>query len=263
MVFRASPSIRLFLSKLSKSPATKKMVNTAHSSNKHPANFSQASDNDLSSKPQIIKYVLNQLHFRTNANTIVPYLKAKPEISTGHHRFSLNSIINLPNILTLPLNDSIILLSLLNCSIPILDETSKARFLTYLTPKYTGKQPQTLIYATIDKIRIHLQTTKVIEPQLTSLNRAVDNYESFGFFSQVDWCLDHWGTAEDIEGVTESTFDLPTTRIEFQTISTPPIIALQLLANTFPSVLFTLQYRLLTENVLNEVQFYPFPPFGY
>jgi hypothetical protein len=223
----------------------------------------QDSDNDLPDKTDSTKYVLNQLHFRTNSNTIIPYLKAKTEIRTGHSRFSLNSIIKLPSALISPLNDPIVRLSLMNSAVPILDESVKAVFLTYLSPDYTGKQPQALIIATIDQIRIHLQTTKVLKPELEALNRAVGNYENFGFFSQIDWCLDHWGTTEDIQDLTESTFDLPTTRIEFQTIATPPIIALQFLANTFPSVLFTLQYRLVTENNWNEVQLYPFPPFGY
>lgn len=239
------------------------MVKKTHSINTLSPNFLQTSENDISGKSHPMNFVVNQLHFRTNSNTIVPYLKAKAEIHTGHNRFSLNSIVNLPNTLILPLNDSIMELSWLNIAVPILDESVKARFLNYVTPEYTGKQPQALIYATIDKIRINLQTSKVFEPQLESLNRAVGNYESTGFFSQVDWCMDHWGTTEDIQGVSETTFDLPTTYLEFQSVSTPPIIALQFLANTFPSVLFTLRYKLSPENVWNEVQFYPFPPFGY
>ncbi|MBU1564117.1 MAG: hypothetical protein KJ630_00645 [Proteobacteria bacterium] len=205
----------------------------------------------------------NRLHFRTNSNTILPYLKSKADGNSGHACFSLNSIATLPKELILPLDDYIIQLSLLNIDIPILDETVKAKFLANWTAEYTGKQDQSDIFKKVAEIRDKLQVEKSLQPQLHVLEQAADNYQSKGFFSQFDWCMVHWGTSADILDVTNSTFLLPTACIEFQTAATPPIIALQQLANTFPSVLFTLLYQYPPENTWNEVQFYPFPPFGY
>jgi hypothetical protein len=61
----------------------------------------------------------------------------------------------------------------------------------------------------------------------------------------------------------DTTFTVPTPGIEFTTVATPPILALQILANTFPSVLFTLDYATDTSTAWTEVRFHPFPPFGY
>ena len=97
---------------------------------------------------------------------------------------------------------------------------------------------------------------------LTKLERAVDNYNATGFFSQYDWRMTHWGTIEDIFSIDEATFELPTKCIEFQTAWTPPIAGLQLLSNAFPSVKFRLEYR-LGNTPWTEVEFFPFPPFGY
>ncbi|GEM_PF-4849226 len=207
--------------------------------------------------------MINRLFFRTNAHTIIPFLKSQAATGSGHPRFSLNSIVALPETLILPLNDDVIRLSLLNIDVPILDEKVKSRFLLYFTPAYTGKQPHSLIVETLREIRERLLTASPQKQLLDNLDRAACNYENSGFFSQFDWCIDHWGTSDDIEGVTESTFELPTAFIEFATVAAPPIIALQQLANIFPSVVFTLQYRLASESDWNEVQFYPFPPFGY
>ena len=203
------------------------------------------------------------LYFRTNSNTILPFLKSKAGGSSGHALFSLNSIDNLPKELILPLSDDIIQLSLMNIDISILDEAVKTKFLANWTVEYTGKRPQSVIYEKKDELRKKLKSVKSHQAQLDVLEQAVDNYESKGFFCQFDWCMVHWGTSADIQDVTESTFLLPTTFIEFQTLATPPIIALQQLANTFPSVLFTLLYQYPPESTRAEVQFYPFPPFGY
>lgn len=213
----------------------------------------------VAGKSQPERRVTNQLYFRTNSNTILPYLKSKADGRSGHARFSLNSIANLPKELVLPLNDDLIQLSLMNIEIPILDETVKAKFLANWTVENTGKQPQPVIYEKVAEIRKRLSH----QPRIEILEQAVGNYESQGYFCQFDWCMVHWGTTADIQDVTESTFLLPTSFIEFHTVATPPIIALQQLANTFPSVLFTLLYQYPPASTWTEVQFYPFPPFGY
>jgi hypothetical protein len=211
----------------------------------------------------LIQHVINKLYFKTNSNTIVPYLKSKAKTGTGHARFTLNSIVDLPKRHILPLNDDIFRLSLLNIGLPILDEKLRAKFIADWTPEYTGKQSKSVLYETVGEIRKKLKLSKSQKHQLEVLEQATDNYEISGFFSQFDWCMDHWGTPEDIQDVTASTFDLPTDFIEFKTLLTPPVIALQQLANTFPSVWFTLLYQYPSEDTWNEVQFYPFPPFGY
>jgi hypothetical protein len=206
--------------------------------------------------------VINQLHFRTNSTTILPYLKTKAG-SSGHVRFSLNSIVNLPRDLILPLDEDIIQLSLWNIGVPILDEKVKACFLALWTAEYTGKKSNSFICEKAADMQEKLKVSPDRLLQLEALHQAMCNYDSKGFICQFDWCMDHWGTTADIYGVTESTFMLPTGFIEFQTICTPPVIAMQHLANTFPSVNFTLLYKFSLEDMWQEVQFYPFPPFGY
>jgi len=219
--------------------------------------------NDKAGKAQLVKQVMNQLRFRTNSNTILPYLQSKTDGRSGHPLFSLNSIVNLPKTLILPLSETLLRLSFLNINVPIVDEKIKAQFSTCWNPEYAGKQPKKAIYEAVTKIRKVLEASKELSSQLEILKQAVANYENEGYLCQVDWCMEHWGTIEDIQSVTESTFQLPTAFIEFQTIHSPPIVALQQLANTFPSVLFTLLFRCAPETPWKEVQFFPFPPFGY
>ncbi len=239
------------------------MVDKDTSDKQAPAFIVTNCVNQVAGKSPPARQVLNQLYFRTNSTTILPYLKSKADGNSGHPCFSLNSIINLPKALILPVNDDIRQLSVLNISVPILDEKIRARFLADWTADYRGKQPLPVLSRKVEKIRQNLHTTPCPQPQIDLLDQAMDNYEKFGFFCQLDWCMDHWGTSADIQGVTESTFELPTSFIEFQTLSTPPIIAVQQLANTFPSVLFTLLFSYLPDATWQEVQFYPFPPFGY
>lgn len=209
------------------------------------------------------RIVINQLHFRTNSNTILPYLKTKAGGGSGHALFSLNSIINLPRDLILPLGVDIIQLSIWNTGVPILDERLKARFLALWTAEYTGKKSRSFICAKAsDMLEKHnIASSRSLKPEV--VNKAMYNFEHTGFICQFDWCMDHWGTTGDIHAVTECTFLLPTRFIEFQTINTPPLIAMQHLANTFPSVNFTLLYKYSLQDVWQEVQFHPFPPFGY
>jgi hypothetical protein len=67
----------------------------------------------------------------------------------------------------------------------------------------------------------------------------------------------------DIQTVVATTFVPSTTYLEFITYLTPPIPAMQTLANTFPSVRFELRYRYHSQDSWTEVEFFPFPPFSY
>lgn len=213
-------------------------------------------------QPAALPSVVNRLQFRTNSTTILPFLKSKADGTGGHPLFSLNSIASLPKALILPLNQVVVGLALQNIEIALVDESVKARFLADWRPDYRGKKtPQELeacIATRRQKLTRDQETTDV-----DTFEQAVSNYRTHGFFCQFDWCMEHWGTVGDIEDLVETTFRLPTACIEFTTRETPPLIALQQLANTFPSVLFILSYRLLTGGEWREVQFYPFPPFGY
>lgn len=202
--------------------------------------------------------VVNQLHFRTNAHTIVPFLKTKAGGGSGHALFSLHSIVNLPKNLHIPLSENIIGLALLNIKLPILDPQLRARIVSGWAAAYSGQQAQAVIQAALDGLRVKLQGSAH-----AILEQAIDNYAASGYFCQYDWCMDHWGTPEDVQAVGAATFQLPTTSIEFTTLATPPVLALQQLANIFPSVLFTLRYRYPSEGTWSEVEFHPFPPFGY
>jgi hypothetical protein len=94
-------------------------------------------------------------------------------------------------------------------------------------------------------------------------DQATANYHEVGFFSQLDWRLAHWGTAEDVLSVVKETFELPTSFIEFQTRWSPPIAAVQSLANAFPSVRFELLYHYIDGESWKKVEFFPTVPFGY
>ena len=209
------------------------------------------------------RQINNRLFFRSNTTSILAFLKTKTSADNGQGLFSLNSIRQLPASLTLPPSADILHLSLMNVALPLFDERIAAGFLTYLPPEYKGKQPRERILATADAVRNSLQTARRDSTQLEIFDQAMDNFTTHGFFCRYDWCLSHWGTAEDIQTVSQSTFHPATTCIEFTTLDTPPLIALQHLADTFPSVMFTLQYRLLSAKDWQEVQLFPLTPFGY
>jgi hypothetical protein len=93
--------------------------------------------------------------------------------------------------------------------------------------------------------------------------QAVANYHHHRFFCHYDWRFTNWGTVEDIHSVVESTFELPTSYIEFETKWSPPIAALEALASFFPSVRFELKYQFTPSDVWKKVEIFPNPPFGY
>lgn len=207
--------------------------------------------------------IINRLSFRTNAHTIIPFLLSKKERTLSRPNFTLNALAECPKELIVAQTPRVVQLSLKNVSLPILDESVRHRVAAGLAPHYRGKlSPQELSEAA-DRTRHELDCGSHGEMERDALRQSLDNYRLHGYFSQVDWCLDHWGCPEDIVEMVDTTFTVPTSCIEFTTVATPPILALQLLANTFPSVLFTLVYATDTSNDWVEVQFHPFPPFGY
>lgn len=223
------------------------------------SNPSQEKSNYSKMFPKII----NRLSFRTNSHTIIPFLLSKKGRTPSRTDFTLNALAECPKELLVPQTPCVVQLSLGNVALPILDESVRQRVAAGLAPHYRGKlSPQELREA-VDRVRHQLDGGSGEEMERDALQQSLDNHRMHGYFSQVDWCLDHWGCPEDIVEMVDTTFVVPTSCIEFTTVATPPILALQLLANTFPSVLFTLDYAAETSTDWVEVQFHPFPPFGY
>jgi hypothetical protein len=224
-------------------------------------------NDNLSSENQwytgLFPRIVNRLSFRTNSHTIVPYLLSKKERTHSRSKFTLSALAECPKELFVPLTPHVVQLSLGNAALPILDECLRQRVVESLAPHYRGKlSPQELREA-VERARHELDCGIFGQMEGDALRQSLDNHRLSGHFSHIDWCLDHWGCPEDIVAMVDSTFTVPTPGIEFTTVATPPILALQLLANTFPSVLFTLDYAAETGAKWVEVRFHPFPPFGY
>lgn len=205
------------------------------------------------------EYLINQLHFITNTEMVMKYIQAGHVHDNPPPEFSLNAIKAMPDTLFLPLNASIMSLAALNVDLPPLHETVREVVSSGDVFGEVGKSSESVIQEKIEAIRKSTPNdarSKLIE-------RAISNYETYGFFSQYDWRLVHWGTIEDIHSVTPSTFELPTSYLEFTTCLTPPIAAMQELANTFPSVRFKLKYRYHTDVPWVVENLFAFPPFGY
>ena len=197
----------------------------------------------------------SRLHFLSNDKTILAYLKSRHAGNESPIQFSLNSIKATPEPLRIDLTRAVLALSRMNMEIPELDQRTEQAVLDQV---FSGQLPR------IDEksIREKIKAYSSAHPS-QSLELAIANYEQFGFFSSYDWRWKHWGTSEDIHSVIESTFELPTRCVEFTTAAAPPIAALQLLSNTFPSVRFRLIHSIAGEDKETEVEFFPFPPFGY
>ena len=208
--------------------------------------------------------ISNRLHFLSNSKTILHYLKSKSDGRDAPPQFSLNSIKSMPDPLYLPINRFVMSLVLHNTALPTLDEATRDLVLSRLFPENPGKQPEKTIQNEIAAIRHTMKQSVPSDPSdIDVFERAVANYEQFRFFCHYDWRLTHWGTVEDIRSVEAETFERPTRCIVFETYWTPPIAALQILSNTFPSVRFKLEYRHHPHDPWTEVEFFPFPPFGY
>lgn len=124
--------------------------------------------------------------------------------------------------------------------------------------KTIKKAPESELLQSVHELRESLDHS-----ELKHLNKAVENYETTGFFCQLDWCMTNWGTIEDILSADESTFTNDTTCIEFETLYSPPLAALKTLADTFPSVRFRLLYKYSFEDSWTNMEIFPITPFGY
>jgi Ferredoxin-like domain in Api92-like protein len=217
--------------------------------------------------------IINHLRFRTNSETILNHIKSQGEGDQSPAVFSLNSIKPTPQDLILPMIEPVRTLSVMNSPLQSLDKETMALAQANVFFGIKSGRPKSEIQ---DAIQSAKETVANMDkkgerdpllPDGTSateiLEKAVVNYEQAGVFSHYDWRLKSWGTIEDIQAVNESTFKLPSFCIEFQTAWTPPVAALQILSNTFPSVRFELDYHLNPEDPLITVEFFPFPPFGY
>jgi hypothetical protein len=205
------------------------------------------------------RYLINQLHFITNTEMVLKYIRAGRVHDNPPPEFSLNAIKSMPDELFLPLDDAIVSLSESNVDFPDMGEPVKKAALSEGPFGLVGKLSESGIAEKIETVRKNAPDSKGIE----LIERAVANYRQFGFFSQYDWRLVHWGTLADIHSVTPDTFEPPTSYLEFTTLWTPPIAAMQELANTFPSVRFKFKYRYRPEDPWIVEDIFAFPPFGY
>ena len=154
---------------------------------------------------------------------------------------------------------------------PQLDDLTKQLALSNIFHGQEGKQTKSIILNEIEEIRKTFSKSKCSSGETEKLGRrlvgsfeqAVANYRQYGFFSQYDWQFTNWGTIGDIISVEESTFIDSTSYIEFVTKWTPPIQAMQVLSNDFPSIRFELKYHYHPGSPWTSVELFPNPPFSY
>ena len=210
------------------------------------------------------EYVTNRLHFITNTEAVLKFIKAKHVHDDPPPEFSFNSIKPMPDELFIPLTEQILGLSALNLDKSTLDETTKQVVLSKIASGvFPFKSSESSIAEEINVIREALVRGSAVGTAIELFDRAVSNYNKHRFFSHYDWRLSHWGTIEDVHSITESTFHPPTSFIEFTTKWTPPIAVMQILANTFPSVRFKLKYQSHPDAPWVTEDIFAFPPFGY
>jgi hypothetical protein len=217
--------------------------------------------------------IVNQLTYRTNANTILRLLKSGAAGRPCPPLFSLHSIRPIPAALVMPPSPWLTSLLLVNIAVPPVEENIRQNALTRMLGKSPRRANEAVIRRTIDDVGGRLRATaadastpaaqQTAPNDLALFDQAVQNYAEHKFFSQYDWCMAYWGTIADIQSVVESTFELPTGLLEFSTLWTPPLAALQDLADMFPSVRFELRYRResVPEWTLHEI--FPVKPWGY
>lgn len=222
-------------------------------------------------------YVINRLHFRTNAKTILSHIKSKAVDKSGPAEFSFNSIRLMPESMKLipatAMARRLERLSLMNCDLSVFDPSVQEIILSNFDDNRVEKQSEEEIRKSMEEIRQWIVSTAGssdadddVSDRHSSARiyeQAIANYHEVGFFSQLDWRLSHWGTAEDVLSVVKETFERPTSFIEFQTKWSPPVAAVQSLANAFPSVRFELRYHYLDSESWKKVEFFPTVPFGY
>lgn len=217
--------------------------------------------------------ITNKLTFRTNANTILPLLRSGAAGRDCPPLFSLNSIRPVPAELIMPHPPWLTSLLLLNIAIPALEENVKRNAMTRMLGAPPRKAEEAAVLHVLDDVGRRLRAaagspdtaeqTATAREDMKLFVQVEQNYKQYKFFSQYDWCMTHWGTIADIQSVVEKSFELPTGMIEFSTLWTPPLAALQDLADMFPSVRFELHYRgdSTPDWVLHEI--FPVKPWGY
>jgi hypothetical protein len=210
------------------------------------------------------EYVTNRLHFITNTEAILKFIKSKHVHDSPPPEFSFNSIKPMPDDLFMPMNEQVLSLSVLNLEKSSLDEATKEAVLSRVSAEaLPGISAASEIPAGIDAVRKVLEEASTNEADMALFERAVSNYATHGFFSHFDWRLVNWGTTGDVQSIDISTFHPPTSFIEFTTRWTPPVAVVQILANTFPSVRFKLKYRFNPDEPWITRDIFAFPPFGY
>lgn len=217
--------------------------------------------------------IINQLIFYSNARYILDFLKSGLGGDAPPSLFSLNTIKKMPEDLSLPLDEPLLLLAIMNMAMPSLDEQATRVASARLFRGQPGRKSEAEIMDAIEATRRSLAEPDAQDGPLRATNpadrrrdlfeNAVSNYRRHRFFCQYDWRFANWGTVEDVLAVDAATFQLPTDRIAFTTRWTPPLPAMQALASIFPSVRFELKYRCQPVDPWTKVEIFPNPPFGY
>jgi hypothetical protein len=215
----------------------------------------------------------NRLLFLTNAKYILELVKPRMPRDTPA-LLSLNTIRPMPESLALPLTRQIRRLALTNMAFPQIsaevDKVASGKIFRGIA----GKQPLSaidddLIEATRKQLitrrsgRVSQKTGPADKTDPEIFERAVDNYHKHQYFCHFDWRWANWGTVADVHSAVAATFELPTTAVEFTTWWTPPIAAMQALAQMFPSVRFELSYRYRRRDPWTTMEIFPLTPFGY
>jgi len=214
----------------------------------------------------------NQLSFLTNSKYILKLLKEKAPANGSPPQFSLESIQPMPEALWMPQFECLKPLLALNMELPqMAEEVRRTALNDWILPS-PQKADETTIRERIKQIGLTLNAAAsdravnnasgTDKTDLELFEQAVANYNQYSFFNQCDFRMDRWGTLEDIRAVDAATFELPTTCIEFTTLLTPPLSAIQSLVDLFPSVRFELKYR-FGKNEWTHVEFFPTRPWGY
>jgi hypothetical protein len=198
-------------------------------------------------------------------------------VGSGPIEFSFNSIRLMPEAMKLApepeLAPHIERLSLMNTDLTVFDVSIRKLIMDKFKWRHAEKQSEGKIRETIEKMRdwLGLECSREATEEKTvngvvstrDFEQAVANYRKYRFFSRLDWRLAHWGTVEDVHSVVKETFSLPTSFIEFRTRWSPPVPAIQFLADAFPSVRFELFYHYNEKEAWKKVTFFPTVPFGY
>ena len=144
------------------------------------------------------EYVTNRLHFITNTEAILKFIKSKHVHDNPPPEFSFNSIKPMPDELFLPINTQTLSLSVSNMEKCPLDETIKQAVLSRIV---SGIPPDNSSASTIpEKINVIRKTlieASTDKADIELFEQAVSNYTRHRFFSHYDWRLVNWGTIED------------------------------------------------------------------